>query len=155
MALDQLYACRLATVVTVFERALDRMELVMRALEGGGSGQPGAPASGSLSPGQVQQLRAVVQGIRRRLEYAVRRFSLQLQKAEPKQVLAAELSSLWVVLENARPKRMKGYGKEFDPTEKADWESLIRNLLDDVERAREIVLNVNGEAESRNRPLVR
>jgi hypothetical protein len=40
-------------------------------------------------------------------------------------VLAAELSNLWVVLENAMPKRMKGYGKEFDPTDKGDWEHLI------------------------------
>ena len=41
------------------------------------------------------------------------------------------------------PKRMKGYGKAFDPTDREEWESLIRSLLDDVERAREIVLGVD------------
>ena len=132
MSLDELHARRLATVITVFERALDRMELVMRALESGGSGQPGVPMPGSLSPRQVQRLREAVRGIRKRLEFAVKRFSLQLQEPEPKQVLAAELSSLWVVLENAMPKRMKGYGKEFDPTDKGDWEDLIRSLLNGV-----------------------
>ena len=96
-----------------------------------------------------------MQGIRKRLEHAVGRFSLQLRKPEPRQVLAAELSSLWVVLENARPKRLAGYGKEFDPVDKTAWENLIRGLLDDVERVRQIVLNVDPGAESRNKPIVR
>ena len=96
-----------------------------------------------------------MRGIRKRLKHAVGRFSLQLQKPEPKQVLAAELSSLWVVLENAMPKRMKGYGKEFDPTDKGDWEDLIRSLLDDVERARRIVLDVDPQAGPQKGSFVR
>jgi hypothetical protein len=145
MALDEVHARRLSTVITVFQKALDRVELVFQAVEGG-SGQPGATTPGTLSPGQAQRLREVVQGIRQRLEYAVKRFSLQLQKPEPKQVLAAELSSLWVMLENAKPERMKGYGTEFEVTDKEDWENLIRSLLDDVERARGIVLGGDPEA---------
>lgn len=31
---------------------------------------------------------------------------------------------------------MKGYGREFDPTDKADWEALIQNLLNDVDQIR-------------------
>jgi len=154
MALDELHARRLSTVITVFEKALDRVELVFQAVEGGSS-QPGVTTPGSLSPRQTRRLHEVVQGIRQRLEYAVNRFSLQLQKPEPKQVLAAELSSLWVVLENAMPKRMKGYGKEFDPTDKGDWEDLIRSLLDDVERARKIVLDVDPQAGPQKGSFVR
>jgi hypothetical protein len=78
MALDGLHARRLATVITVFERALDRLELVLQPLEGG-SRQPGVVTSGHFSPGQVQRLREAVQGTRQQLEYAVPRFPLQLQ----------------------------------------------------------------------------
>ena len=53
------------------------------------------------------------------------------------------------------PKRMKGYGKEFDPTDKGDWEDLIRSLLNDVEQARRIVLDVDPQAGPQNGSLVR
>lgn len=59
---------------------------------------------------------------------------------EPKQMLAAELSTLWVVLENARPERMKGHGREFAPKYRIDWENLIQALMLEVEPIRGIVL---------------
>ena len=55
-------------------------------------------------------------------------------------MLIAELSTLWVVLENARPERMKGYGVEFAPEDRAEWEDLITALMNDVEQVRGIVL---------------
>jgi hypothetical protein len=66
--------------------------------------------------------------------------SIQLRKPEPRQVLAAELSTLWVVLENARPERMKGYGREFSPADKADWENLIEGLISDIKEMRRILV---------------
>lgn len=144
MALDELHARRLATVITVFEKALDRTEFVLQAVEGGND-RPGAPASGSLSPRQTQRLREMIKVIRQRLADAVGRFALELDKPEPRQVLAAELSSLWVVLENAKPDRLKGYGTEFEVSDEEDWSRLIQSLLDDVEEAREIVLEVDPE----------
>ena len=47
MALDELHARRLATVASVFESALDRMELVLKSLESATGNEP--------SPSQAEQ----------------------------------------------------------------------------------------------------
>lgn len=49
-----------------------------------------------------------------------------------RQVLNAELSSAWVMLENCRPKRMKGYGVEFDPAARAALEESVEHLVAQV-----------------------
>ena len=133
MALDELHARRLATVA-IFESALDRMELVLKSLE--------SPYGDGPSPVQAEHIglaREKMRTIRTRLSASLNRFSVQLRKPEPRQMLAAELSTLWVVLENARPERMKGYGREFDPLDKADWEELIEGLISDIEEIRRVV----------------
>ena len=134
MALDELHARRLATVASVFESALDRMELVLKSLKSTG-GNDLLP----LKPEQIRMGREKMVTVRNRLSDSLKRFSIQLHKPEPMQVLAAELSTLWVVLENARPERMKGYGREFDPLDKADWEELIEGLISDIEEIRRVV----------------
>ena len=135
MALDELHARRLATVAGIFESALERMELVLKSLESGNAG--------GSSPDQVERILLAgekMRTIRTRLSASLNRFSIQLRKPEPRQVLAAELSTLWVVLENARPERMKGYGREFSPADKADWEELIEGLISDIEEIRRVVI---------------
>ncbi len=137
MALDELHARRFTTVVTMVEEALDRIALILRAME---EDNETAPASSRLSSDQGRLAREKIEGIRQRLAQAMERFSIERRKAEPRQLLAAELSALWVILENAMPRRMKGYGREFDSADKADWENLIRGLLDGIEHIRKIVL---------------
>jgi hypothetical protein len=135
MALDELHARRLATVANVFESALDRMELVLKALESASGNEP--------LPGKEAQIRLArekMETIRNRLAESRRRFSIHLRKPGPRQVLAAELSGLWVVLENARPERMKGYGREFSPADKADWEKLIEGLMSDIKEMRRLLV---------------
>jgi len=83
--------------------------------------------------------------MRRVLEKVVERFDLRLSKPEPQQIIAAELSSLWVVLENALPKRLKGYGREWEPSEKTDWEKTIHHLLHAVDELRALVLNSTSD----------
>ena len=131
MALDELHARRLATVVSVAEDALARIELTLERPGHGG---------GRLAPARVQALRQKIASMRRELEKAMERFDLRLSKPEPQQILAAELSSLWVVLENALPKRLKGYGREWDPADKADWEMTIQGLLHTVTELRSLIL---------------
>jgi hypothetical protein len=136
MALDELHARRLATVGRIFEAALDRMELTLHATEEGSDG-------GEATRITAEQSRAARDGmatIRTLLQQALRHFSIQVQRPEPKQMLVAELSTLWVVLENARPERMKGYGREFASQDRAEWENLIRALMHEIERIRSIVL---------------
>jgi protoporphyrinogen oxidase len=140
MALHELHARRLATVITMVERALDRIELVLRGIEDRkdptNTGYP-------LSEEELRQLREGIESLRNRLKQAVERFTIQRTKPEPRQVMTAELSALWVTLENAMPKRMKGYGREFAPDDKNDWERLVLDLLQDVEQIRKIALPKN------------
>jgi len=41
-----------------------------------------------------------------------------------------------VVLESARPEGMKGYGREFSPEDKADWDKMIEGLMADIKEIR-------------------
>jgi hypothetical protein len=135
MALDELHARRLATVISVFESALDRLDLLLKTIE---------PASGveppDFRPEQVCRAREKMAAVRERLGASAERFSVQARKPAPKQVVAAELSRLWVVLENARPERMKGYGREFSPEDKADWDKMIEGLMSDIKEIRRTLL---------------
>ena len=142
MALHELHARRLATVINVVESALDRIELVLRGIES--NKDPGG-AGPRISAEQIRQLRERMESLRDRLKQAVERFTIQRTKPEPRQVMAAELSALWVTLENAMPKRMKGYGREFAPDDKNDWERLVQGLLRDVEQIRKIALTKDIE----------
>jgi hypothetical protein len=141
MALDDLHARRLATLISVFESAFDRMELVLKSLESASGSEPLA-----FKDEQIRRGREKMATARNRLSESLKRFSIQLRKPGPRQVLAAELSRLWVVLENARPERMKGYGREFSHPDKADWEKLIEGLMSDIKEMRRIL--VKGEAKA-------
>ncbi|HXX24030.1 MAG TPA: hypothetical protein VEO19_12850 [Terriglobia bacterium] len=130
MALDELHARRLATVANVFECALDRMELVLKSLE----------SAGEDEREQIRQVWEKMAMVRSRLSESLEHFAIQPRKPGPRQVLAAELSRLWVVLENARPERMKGYGREFSPADKAAWEKLMEGLMSDVKEMRRMLV---------------
>lgn len=132
MALDELHERRLATVMNVFEDALGRIDLLLDGVE-----QDGETTGESLpDSGEVPNIRLAADRIRKRLQAAAERFEVKRSRPHWRQKLAAELSTLWVVLENAMPRRMKGYGREFSPQDRADWEALIRDLLHEVEHAR-------------------
>jgi hypothetical protein len=135
MALDELHARRLATVASVFESALDRMELVLKSLESASGNEPSPVKAEHIRLGREKMVT-----VRNRLSESLKRFSIQLRKPGPRQVLGAELSTLWVVLENARPERMKGYGREFSPSDKADWENLIEGLMWDIKEMRRLLV---------------
>jgi hypothetical protein len=134
MALDELHARRLATVISLFDDALDRIQLALDAAE------RGKHAGSSATPAQAREIRATVHRLRSRLHDAAQRFAVERVRPDWRQQLAAELSALWVILENAAPRRMKGYGREFAPEDRADWETLMRDLKTEVERMSETVL---------------
>jgi len=142
MALAELHARRLATVFTVLEAALGRIELVLQDSETNDDDLPPR----RLTEIQIRGIRQSIQQIRARIEHATRSFSIRVQKPGVRQALAAELSSLWVVLENARPTRMEGYGRKFSAADRADWEELIDELLRDVEQLRRLALGETTES---------
>ena len=55
-------------------------------------------------------------------------FSLTEHPVDLRQVLAAEVSALWVIFEDSRPARMRGYGQEFSPEAKTALEDLVDRL---------------------------
>jgi hypothetical protein len=140
MALDELHARRLATLISVFEGALERMELVLKRLE---TGSPDEPSDIMTAP--IRRTREKMAVIRDQLAASAKRFSIQVRKPGPRQIVAAELSRLWVVLENARPERMKGYGREFSPEDKADWDKMIEGLMSDVKEMRRTILQKDSK----------
>ena len=87
---------------------------------------------------RIERARQKMEEMRHKLRDALDHFSVRFMKPEPRQALAAELSTLWVVLENSLPERMKGYGKEFTPADRKNWEGLIRALLEDLNQLRDI-----------------
>lgn len=136
MALDELHERRLATLISVFESALDRIESLLAAAEQGrdtGAGPPPGRAT-------IREIRGTADQIRNHLRVAAVRFGLQRTRPAWSQRMAGELATLWVVLENSLPKRMKGYGREFAPQDRHDWESLLQQLLQDIEEMRGQVL---------------
>lgn len=142
MALHELHARRLATVATVVEAALDRIEVVLQRIED--IGEVSHPAF-RFTPQQIRGARQEMARIRHRLGEALEHFSIPRRKTDPRQVLAAELSTLWVILENALPKRLKGYGRDFDPADRMEWEKLIRDLLRDIEQIRTLSAGHDGK----------
>ena len=140
MALDELHARRLATVVSVIENALDRIELLLDGVEQGSEAGDGS----QLRAGDLADLRKSAGLLRERLRAAVERFQVKKVRLPWRQKLAAELSTLWVLLENAMPRRMKGYGREFAPQDRADWEALMRDLLQEIDRMRQTVAPKDG-----------
>jgi len=141
MALDELHARRLATVISVFEGALERMDRLLRTLEA----RSGDEAS-DLKTEEICQAREKIAAVRKRLVALTKRFSIQIRKPGPRQVIAAELSRLWVVLENARPERIKGYGREFSPADRADWDKMIEGLISDVKEMRRTLIKKDSKA---------
>lgn len=142
MALDELHARRLATIGNLFDAALDRMELVLRFADESRDRSEASP----LSSEQTQFARDKIAAIRSRLHAGLRHFSIRLQKPEPKQMLVAELSTLWVILENARSERMTGYGSGLAPEDKPAWENLVETLLQETELIRSEVLKGKAQA---------
>src|SRR5271167_5033062 len=103
MALDELHERRLTTLMNVFDDALDRIELMLATARAGRAVDPEPPPTDA----EISEIHAAAQDVRRRLEAAVVRFGVKRVRPGWRQKIAAELSTLWVVLENAMPKRMK------------------------------------------------
>lgn len=99
----------------------------------------------SLDPAERERLLGELD----RFHAALHRFAAQFQ-LEPRamnlaQLLNAEFSTAWVMLENCRPKRMKGYGVVFDPGSAAKLDGEVEELLDRVAVLRKELGRTTGE----------
>ena len=124
--LHELPQRRLEATVSLVESGLDRMERLLA--EGGEDGIVRAVENG-LAPDLQASLLAEIRQLRRELESFAQQFSLQRRPVDIRQVLNAELSSAWVMLENCRPERMKGFGVEFDSVTRDALDESVGNLV--------------------------
>jgi hypothetical protein len=124
--LHELHRRRLEGTVKLIENGLERMERLLN--EGGQQGIVHA-IEHTLSSEQRGSLLERIGQLRTALGEFAARFALQQHPLEIRQVLNAELSSAWVMLENCRPKRMKGYGVKLDDPARSALEENLEHLL--------------------------
>ncbi len=129
MKLHELHQRRLEATVSLVEDALDRIE---RLLAEGGQAGIIRSVEDTLSAEEGAAMREKIRRLRDDLNAFATKFCLQRRPMDIRQVLNAELSSAWAMLENCRPKRMKGYGVEFDPQMRAALEESVERLVAQV-----------------------
>jgi hypothetical protein len=133
MKLHELHARKLEATVQLIEDGVSRSENLLR-----GAGQQGivrAVESG-LSEGERAELLEKLGEFHAALRRFAERFALERRPLDLRQVLNAEFSSAWVMLENCRPKRMKGYGVPFGEAERLALEESLEELLARVKELR-------------------
>ena len=125
MQLHEFHARSLESSVNLADEAARRMERLL--LDGGQEGLV-RPITDTLSAEVREKFLAQVRELRRMLVQLVGLFSLTEHPVDLRQVLAAEVSALWVIFEDSRPARMRGYGQEFSPEPKTALEDLVDRL---------------------------
>jgi hypothetical protein len=133
MKLHELHARKLEATVQLIEDGVERSADQLR-----GAGQQGivrAVESG-LSEEERAELLEKLGEFRAALRRFAERFRLERRALDLRQVLNAEFSSAWVMLENCRPRRMKGYGVAFGAEEREALEESVEELLARVKELR-------------------
>ncbi|HEY6944111.1 MAG TPA: hypothetical protein VI431_03150 [Candidatus Acidoferrum sp.] len=122
MKLHEYHARSLESTLSRADDSILRMEQLLTA-----GGQDGAVRKiQNTLPGESREaLLAGVGSLRTLLSSMAHAFSLEPRVLDLRRVLDAELSALWVLFENCRPARMKGYGQGFT---KEAYEALERNV---------------------------
>jgi hypothetical protein len=133
MPLDEKIRRRLETSARLVERRLLRIE---RLLAGAAGEEEFRTIEGALPEARRAALREQAEAFRRALAAFGERLALRPQQAELRRLLEAELSSIWVSLENCYPQRMKGYGVAFDAKTRATLDREIAALLERVRAMR-------------------
>jgi len=122
--LHEFHARSLESTLILADEAMLHMERLLRE-----DGQTGIirRVESTLTPEFQLTLLQEVARLRSLLAQFATEFSLEPHLLDVRRVILAELSSLWVNLQDSRPDRMTGYGKIFD-------EDASRLLLVHVEK---------------------
>lgn len=132
MKLNEHHQRRLEATVQLLEESIARCE---RWLAGSGEGIVRVVRS-SIDENERNRLEAALVRFRAALQGFAAHFELQARPVDLAQVLNAEFATAWVMLENCRPKRMKGYGVAFDPALAAELNHNVDRLLTEVQALR-------------------
>lgn len=135
MQLHEHHARRLEATVLLLEESVARCQRLLRE----GAGGILRVVQADLEQQKRERLLRLLEAFQQELSQLVQRFELQQRPVGLVQVLNAEFSSMWVMLENCRPKRMKGYGVAFDPEVAAALDRAVDTLLTRIEALRAVV----------------
>jgi hypothetical protein len=133
MKLHEYHARSLEATLSRADESIQRMEQLLIT-----SGQEGAvrKIKGNLSKESRETLLAGFCSLRALLKSMAQTFSLQSHPLDLRRVLHAELSHLWVLFENCRPQRMKGYGQQFAEEARVEIEKNVETLLAEILKLR-------------------
>jgi len=126
MILHEFHARSLEATLSQAEESIHRMEHLLAE-----AGQDGVvrKVQCELPEDTRTRLLAGVTSLQELLATMAQSFSLQPHPLDLRRVLNAEISSLWVMFENCRPERMKGYGQEFSPQVREALEKHVEAML--------------------------
>jgi hypothetical protein len=133
MTLHEFHARSLASTLTLADASVRRME---RLLANGGEQGLIRVIQNTLSQEECSAFLRDVHSLRDMLAAMAETFSLQHDSFDLRRVLDAELSTLWVLFEDCRPARMKGYGQDFSPEDGARLEETANRLTAHVRSMR-------------------
>ena len=127
--LHEFHQRRAEATVQLLEQALDRMERLLTQQQAPGIIKP---VRNTLAEESSARLLEKLRKLREHLHEFAARFGLQNHPVDIRQLLMAELSSAWVILEDCRPKRMKGFGVSFEPDLRKALDESLDVLLREV-----------------------
>jgi hypothetical protein len=130
MKLHELPERRVAVTIRLVDAALLRM---LHLLSQEHSSHLGRSMQSSVSEDERTDFLQRVRQLRRDLRTFAEQWELPEQKIDARQVLNAEISTIWTLLENCYPKRMKGFGEVFKDSDRPLLEKSVRHLLEQVE----------------------
>lgn len=133
MRLHEYHARSLESTLSRADESIQRMEQLL--VDGGHDGAV-RKIKGKLSKESREALLAGVGSLGQLLKSMAQSFSLQPHPLDRRRVLQAELSYLWVLFENCRPARMKGYGQEFAEEARTALEKNVETLLAEILKMR-------------------
>lgn len=136
MKLHEYHSRSLEATLSRADEAIHRMERLLT-----NAGQDGAvrKIENTLSPELRGVLLTQLHTLQVMLAAMAESFSLQPHPLDIRRVLDAEISTLWVLFEDCRPARMKGYGQKFPPETRTALEETVEKLLAHVLTMREKV----------------
>jgi hypothetical protein len=137
MKLHEFHARSLESSLILADESVLR---IRRLLRDGGQRGIIRRITNSLSDEKRAELLASAEALHRTFTKFAEDFSLEPHPLDLRRVLDAELSSLWVDLQDCRPDRMKGYGQKFAPEAFERLETTIEALLAQIEEMRALLL---------------
>jgi len=130
------------TVLRLIDRAVDRVEYLLdRGIFNTGS----ADSKSQLTPETIASLKEEFQRLQAESRSLYAKYGLRGRKVDLFRVLDAELSSLWEMLEDSRPRAMGGYGP-MDPETASVLERDMARLVDRALEIRRRVLETEKGA---------